>query len=95
MNNATEFNYDEAVKNGSLITCYQYKLGEVYQRKIKMFQDPVIANGPYGARLVKLKIRTAPFQLTTGKTYNLNFRVTFLREFSVEIDVLSAAETKD
>ena len=36
MNNATEFNYDEAVKNGSLTTCYQYKLGEVYQRKIKI-----------------------------------------------------------
>ncbi|MBP3346420.1 MAG: hypothetical protein J6L86_05260 [Alphaproteobacteria bacterium] len=95
MNNATEFNYDEAVKNGSLTTCYQYKLGEVYQRKIKMFQNPVIANGPYGARLVKLKIRTAPFQLTAGKTYNLNFRVTFLLEFSVEIDVLSAVEIKD
>ena len=60
-----------------------------------MFQYPVIANGPYGARLVKLKIRTAPFQLTAGKTYNLNFRVTFLLEFSVEIDVLSAVEIKD
>ncbi len=95
MNKATEFNYDEAIKNGSLTTCYQYKLGEIYQKKIKMFQNPVIANGPYGTRLVKLKIRSAPFLLMTGKTYDLNFRVVFLREFSVEIDVLSAAEVKN
>ena len=60
-----------------------------------MFQNPVIANGPYGTRLVKLKIRSVPFLLMTGKTYDLNFRVVFLREFSVEIDVLSAAEVKN
>lgn len=94
MDNTTDFNLENAVKNGSLTTCHLYKLGEVYQKKIKIFREPVIANDPYGSRLVKLKIRQ-PHCLETGKTYNLTFRVTFLREYSVEIEVLSAQEAKD
>lgn len=90
----SKFNYAEAVKNGSLEKCYQFELGKVYTKEIKIYQNPVIANGPYGIRQVSLKIRSTPFNLITGKTYKLTFLVTFLRDMSVEIEVQSAQEIK-
>lgn len=93
MSTRTEnFDYQDAVKRGSKEVCYLYKLGETYHKKVQWFKKPVIKNGPYGARLVTLKLKSTPVELIAGKTYDMEFRVTFLREMSVEIEVISAQE---
>ena len=84
-----EFNYEDALKAGSLKEFHQFALGKVYTRRnFKWFQQPVIPNGPYGATLRNLHVRQSVKMPKAGKIYNLKFRVVFLTYNSVTIDIL-------